>query len=309
MHEARRSPARHVVPRRTKGASRRAVLLPAAATLAAGALPLPALAQQRPQPGGRKPPASGAAARHAGDTPLGPVDTIARQALIIDYDTGAVLLEKNADERMPPSSMSKLMTIYLVFERLKQGRMKLDQELPVSERAWRMGGIEDVRPARQRRCRSRTLIRGVIVQSGNDACIVLAEAIAGREAQFAELMNQKAKETRADDSNFRNATGWPDPEQQMTAATSRRWRGASSATSPNTISYYNERRHSSDNNISQDNRNPLVPGRRRRWAEDRPHRGGRLWPGGQRQTRRPAGDRGVERPDLDARSAPRRASG
>ncbi len=127
------------------------------------------------------------------DTPIGPVDTVARWAYIQDYNTGASLLEKNADAEMPPSSMTKLMTIYLVYERLKQGKMKLDDELPVSERAWKMGGSKMfVQIGTQ--VKVEDLIRGVIVQSGNDACIVFAEAISGSEEQFADLMNQKAKE-------------------------------------------------------------------------------------------------------------------
>ncbi|MBD0272562.1 MAG: D-alanyl-D-alanine carboxypeptidase, partial [Acetobacteraceae bacterium] len=163
---------------------RRSLLLPAGAALAAAALlpPSPASAQGgRPQRGGGRqggasqaggPPASPAA------TPLGPLDTIAKQAVVVDFDTDAVLLEKNADERMPPSSMSKLMTMYMVFDMLRQGRLKLDQELPVSERAWRMGGskmfvqIGNTVPVE-------ALRRGVIVQSGNDACVVFAEAISG----------------------------------------------------------------------------------------------------------------------------------
>ena len=135
------------------------------------------------------------------DTPLGPVDTAARWAFILDFTTGATLLEKDADAQMPPSSMTKLMTIYLVYERLKQGKMKLDDELPVSERAWRMGGSKMfVQIGTQ--VQVEDLIRGVIVQSGNDACIVFAEAIAGSEEQFAELMNQKAKELGPDQFAF-----------------------------------------------------------------------------------------------------------
>ena len=115
---------------------------------------------------------------------------------------------------MPPSSMTKLMTLYLVYEQLRQGRLKLGDELPVTEKAWRMQGskmfvqigttvkVED-------------LIRGVIVQSGNDAAIVLAEAIGGSEEQFAEKMNAKAKELGLTNSFFKNCTGWPDPEQHM----------------------------------------------------------------------------------------------
>lgn len=244
-----------------KGASRRAVLLPAAATLAAGTLSLPALAQQRQPPAGRNaartPPPPGSPAT----TPLGPIDTIARQALIIDFDTDAVLLEKNADERMPPSSMSKLMTMYVVFDMLKKGRLKLDQELPVSERAWRMGGSKMfVQIGNQ--VPVEALMRGVIVQSGNDACIVFAEAISGSESQFAELLNQKAKEIGLTDSTFRNATGWPDPEHRMTCRDLARLAKRLITDFPEYYKVYNERSFTW-NGISQDNRNPAlarVPG-------------------------------------------------
>jgi D-alanyl-D-alanine carboxypeptidase (penicillin-binding protein 5/6) len=143
-------------------------------------------------------------------------ETAAREALIVDHDTGMVLLEKNADVPMPPASMSKLMTIYLVFEALQQGRLQMDSMLPVSERAWNMQGskmftevgtsiaVED-------------LIHGVIVQSGNDACIVLAEALSGSEEAFADRMNNKGAELGLTNSVFANSTGWPDPRQRMSA--------------------------------------------------------------------------------------------
>jgi D-alanyl-D-alanine carboxypeptidase (penicillin-binding protein 5/6) len=247
----------------TKGAPRRAVLLPAVA-LAAGALPLPALAQQRP-PAGARPPAAGRAPAPPpsapATTPLGPVDTIARQALIVDFDTDAVLLEKNADERMPPSSMSKLMTMYVVFDMMKKGRLQPDQGLPVSERAWRMGGSKMfVQIGNQ--VPVDALIRGVIVQSGNDACIVLAEAISGSEQQFAELLNQEAKRIGLKDSNFRNATGWPDPEHRMTCRDLAILAKRIVLDFPEYYRIYNERSFTW-NNISQENRNPAlarVPG-------------------------------------------------
>ncbi|MDO9708631.1 D-alanyl-D-alanine carboxypeptidase family protein [Paracraurococcus lichenis] len=246
----------------TRGTTRRAVLLPAAA-LAAGALPLPALAQSRAQAPGRPganrqpapPPGSPAT------TPLGPFETIARQALIIDADTDAVLLEKNADERMPPSSMSKLMTMYVVFDMLKKGRLQLDQQLPVSERAWRMGGSKMfVQIGNQ--VPVEALMRGVIVQSGNDACVVFAEAISGSEQQFAELLNQTAKEIGLTDSTFRNATGWPDPEHRMTCRDLARLARRLISDFPEYYRIYNERSFTW-NNISQENRNPTlarVPG-------------------------------------------------
>ncbi|MCO6416252.1 D-alanyl-D-alanine carboxypeptidase [Siccirubricoccus sp. KC 17139] len=235
---------------------RRAVVLSAAAA----SLPLPALAQSR---GSRAAPAARPAPppTSPANTPLGPLDTQAKQALVIDYDTDAVLLEKNADERMPPSSMSKLMTMYLVFERLKQGRLTMSQELPVSERAWRMGGskmfvqIGTTVPVE-------ALIRGVIVQSGNDACVVLAEAISGSEQQFAEELNAKAREIGLTDSNFRNATGWPDPEHRMTCRDLARLAKRLIADFPDYYRVYNERSFRW-NDITQENRNPTlarVPG-------------------------------------------------
>lgn len=244
------------------GATRRTLLLPAAATLAAATLPLPALAQPRPhaRPAASRQPTPPTPTSPA-TTPLGPLDTIARQALLIDFDTDAVLLEKNADERMPPSSMLKLMTMYVVFDMLKQGRLKLDQQLPVSERAWRMGGskmfvqVGTTVPVE-------ALMRGVIVQSGNDACVVFAEAIAGSEQQFAELMNQKAREIGLTDSTFRNSNGWPDPEQRMTCRDLARVAKRLIADFPEYYPIYNERSFRW-NDISQDNRNPTlsrVPG-------------------------------------------------
>jgi D-alanyl-D-alanine carboxypeptidase (penicillin-binding protein 5/6) len=246
---------------------RRPLLLQGAAALAAALLPpLPALAQSTGRGrGGRTGAAQAGGATAPGTspatTPLGPLDTGARQAILVDFDTDAVLLEKNADERMPPSSMSKLMTMYMVFDMLKQGRLKLDQELPVSERAWRMGGskmfvqIGSTVPVQ-------ALMRGVVVQSGNDACVVFAEAISGSEQQFAEAMNEKARELGLTTSNFRNATGWPDPEHRMTCRDLARLAKRLIADFPEYYPVYNERSFLW-NGISQENRNPTlarVPG-------------------------------------------------
>jgi D-alanyl-D-alanine carboxypeptidase (penicillin-binding protein 5/6) len=143
------------------------------------------------------------------------VETPGREVILVDFATGAVLFGKDADKRMPPASMSKLMTIYMVFERLKEGRLKLDDRFTVSEAAWRMGGskmfvhvgdsvtVED-------------LLRGIIVQSGNDACMVVAEGLSGSEQKFAQEMNEKAKQIGLKDSHFTNASGWPDPDHYMT---------------------------------------------------------------------------------------------
>ncbi len=180
---------------------------------------------------------------------------------MVDFDTGAVLLEKNPDERMPPSSMSKLMTMYVVFDLLKAGRLTLDQQLPVSERAWRMGGSKMfVQIGTQ--VSVENLARGVIVQSGNDACIVLAEGISGSEQQFAELMNETARRIGLQNSNFRNATGWPDPEHRMTARDLAILARRIIADHPEYYRFYNERSFRW-NDITQENRNPTlarVPG-------------------------------------------------
>jgi serine-type D-Ala-D-Ala carboxypeptidase (penicillin-binding protein 5/6) len=190
------------------------------------------------------------------DTPIGPIDTVARWAYVMDYNTGASLLEKNADVEMPPSSMTKLMTIYLVYERLKQGKMRLEDELPVTERAWKMGGSKMfVQVGTQ--VKVEDLVRGVIVQSGNDACIVFAEAIAGSEEQFAELMNQKAKELDLTNSFFKNSTGWPDPEQHMSCRDIATLARRIIHDFPEYYHYDSEKTFKY-NNIEQGNRNPLV---------------------------------------------------
>ncbi|WP_237215340.1 D-alanyl-D-alanine carboxypeptidase family protein [Falsiroseomonas oryziterrae] len=223
----------------------------------------PALAQQRPQQGQqpRQPRQPAPPPSTPASSPLGPVDTAARQAILIDFDTDAVLLHKNAEERMPPSSMSKLMTMYVVFDLLKAGRLRLDQTLPVSERAWRMGGSKMfVQIGSQ--VSIENLARGVIVQSGNDACIVLAEGISGSEQQFAELMNETARRIGLRNSNFRNSTGWPDPEHRMTARDLATLAKRIILDHPEYYRFYNERSFRW-NDITQENRNPTlarVPG-------------------------------------------------
>ena len=174
----------------------------------------------------------------------------------MDFATGATLLDKEGDTPMPPSSMTKLMTAYIVYSMLKLGRLQLNQELPVSERAWKMQGSKMFVPVNGS-VRVEDLIRGMIVQSGNDACIVLAEAIAGSEEGFVDLMNQKAKEFGLQAANFRNSTGWPDPAQRMScrdiATIARRL-----ITDFPEYYKYDAEKSFKYGNISQDNRNPLV---------------------------------------------------
>ena len=144
------------------------------------------------------------------------VTTTATHAYLIDDTTGTVLFEKNADQRMHPSSMSKLMTVYMVFQQLKEGRLKMDDTFPVSEKAWRMQGSK-MFVALNSRVSVEELLRGVIIQSGNDACIVLAENLAGSEEAFAQMMNREAQRLGMKGTHFVNSTGLPDPQHYATA--------------------------------------------------------------------------------------------
>ena len=144
------------------------------------------------------------------------IETPAKQAILIDHATGTVLFSKNPEQSMPPSSMSKLMTLYMLFDRLATGGLSMDDTFPVSKKAWRMGGSKMfVRVDTQ--VKISDLIRGIIIQSGNDACIVVAEGIGGDEASFALLMNETAQKIGMLDSHFVNASGWPHPEHVTTA--------------------------------------------------------------------------------------------
>jgi serine-type D-Ala-D-Ala carboxypeptidase (penicillin-binding protein 5/6) len=190
------------------------------------------------------------------------LQTSARQAIIIDYQTGAVLFEKSADERMPPSSMSKIMTAYMVFKAIKEGRMSLQDELPVSERAWRIQGSKMFVPLGGR-VKVEDLLRGMIIQSGNDACIVLAEGLAGSEEAFAERMNEEAKRIGLTASNFRNSSGWPDPEHYMTARDLAILSIRLIKDFPEHYKYYAEKEYTYGTDdkgtpIRQGNRNPLL---------------------------------------------------
>ncbi len=144
------------------------------------------------------------------------METPAKQAILVDHATGTVLFEKNAEQSMPPSSMSKLMTLYILFDRLASGGLDMEDTFYVSKKAWRMGGSKMfVRVDTE--VKIADLIRGIIIQSGNDACIVVAEGIGGDEASFATLMNETARELGMLDSHFVNSSGWPHPEHVTTA--------------------------------------------------------------------------------------------
>lgn len=189
-------------------------------------------------------------------------ETSAKQVILLDHDTGTVLFEKSADESMFPASMSKMMTVLMVFEQLRDGGLTLESMLPVSEKAWRMGGSkmfvrvgEEVSVA--------DLLRGIIVSSGNDASIVAAEALGGTEERFAEMMTKRGREIGLQGSVFRNATGWPDPDHVTTARDLAKLAGFVIREFPEHYRIYSEREFTYGKSldgkpITQSNRNPLL---------------------------------------------------
>ena len=183
-------------------------------------------------------------------------DTASRAALVVDLKSGATLRHKNADTPIPPASMSKLMTLNMVFEAIQEGRLSLNETFRVSEKAWKKGGSRMfVREGD--RIRVEDLIRGVIIQSGNDACIVLAEGLAGSEDAFARRMNERAAELGMDGSHFANATGWPHPEHKMSARDLVFLAERMVKAFPEFYPYFAEEEFTWDG-VKQANRNPLL---------------------------------------------------
>ncbi|NQV21183.1 MAG: D-alanyl-D-alanine carboxypeptidase [Rhodospirillales bacterium] len=192
----------------------------------------------------------------AGVSPSPAVDTAARHAIMIDHGTGTVLLDKDADTIMPPASMSKLMTIYLLFEQLADGGLSLEDTFMVSEKAWRMAGSK-MFVLVNTRVKIEDLLRGIVVQSGNDACVVVAEGIGGSEEGFADIMNEKAAELGLTNSTFVNSTGWPHPDQRMTARDLATLASHIITDFPQYYGYFKETWFTY-NKIKQSNRNPLL---------------------------------------------------
>lgn len=187
--------------------------------------------------------------------------TEATHAAIYDAETDTVLWSHNADEPMPPASMSKLMTVFMAFEAISEGRLSMDDELPVSEEAWRRGGSASGSSTMflpvNGRARVDDLLRGIIVQSGNDACIVIAEALGGTEANFADMMTDRAHELGLMSANFENSTGWPDPGHEISALDLARLADMMIERFPELYDIYSEREFTY-NGIRQFNRNPLL---------------------------------------------------
>ena len=189
------------------------------------------------------------------------IETKASYALLLDAETGVALFEKNADARMNPASMSKLMTVLMAFEALESGAISADEEFFVSDDAWRRGGAGSGGSTMFLKARSRVsvldLLRGVIIQSGNDACIALAEGMAGSEPAFAEIMTERAQELGMSRSRFINSTGLPDPDHKTTASD---LAILARELINNHADYYRlfSERDFTWNNIRQTNRNPLL---------------------------------------------------
>ena len=187
--------------------------------------------------------------------------TIAPTAILMDAESHAVLFEKNADELTAPASMAKTMTAEVVFNEIKNGRLNFDSEFAISENAWRKGGGGSGGSAMfakvHTNVRLEDLLRGLIVQSGNDAAIAIAEGVAGTEDNFARMMNERAKQIGLTKSTFRNATGYGHPEQKATVRELAKLALYIIETYPDLYKIFGEREFTW-NKIRQQNRNPLL---------------------------------------------------
>ena len=183
-------------------------------------------------------------------------ETPARAAILVDLQSDQILFAKNPDEPLPPASMSKLMTAFMVFERLEEGQLSLDDTFPVSEKAWRKGGSKMFVEV-DSRVRVEDLLRGIIIQSGNDACIVVAEALAGSEEAFAEQMTARARELGLTHTTLKNASGWPDPEHLMSVRDLATLAKTLIERFPNYYTLYSEKEFTYNGN-RQYSRNPLL---------------------------------------------------
>lgn len=182
--------------------------------------------------------------------------TSARSAVLIDAGTGTALFAKNPDVSLPPASMSKLMTIEVVFQAIREGRLSLDDRIPVSRTASRMGGSRMfIREGEE--VRVEDLLRGIIVLSGNDACVAIAEGMSGSESAFAELLNQRARELGLTRSHFANASGWPHPDHVMSVRDIAALSLHIIREYPDLYPMFAETEFSWDG-VKQDNRNPLL---------------------------------------------------
>jgi len=180
----------------------------------------------------------------------------ANSYILMDFNSGSVLVEHNADLRVEPASITKLMTAYVVFHELTEGTLSLQDNVPVSEKAWRTGGSRMFIDPKMT-VSVEDLLRGMVIQSGNDASVALAEHVAGSEEAFAELMNHFAAQLGMTSTSFRNSTGLPDPEHYTTARDVAKLSLATIRDFPAFYTWYAEKEFTF-NNIRQHNRNTLL---------------------------------------------------
>ena len=189
------------------------------------------------------------------------LETTARNVVLMDYDTGQILFAKDHQKMVPPASMSKLMTIYIIFSKLKDGSLSLDDTFTVSENAWRKGGAASGGSTMflniGENVRVEDLIKGIIIQSGNDACIVAAENLAGSEEDFAVEMNKMARKIGLKNSSFANSTGLPDPNHRMSVEDLAILARHIIKEFPGYYYLFSQKTFT-HNNITQGNRNPLL---------------------------------------------------
>jgi D-alanyl-D-alanine carboxypeptidase (penicillin-binding protein 5/6) len=181
----------------------------------------------------------------------------AKSWLLVEAASGQDLAAQAPEQRLEPASLTKLMTAYLSFAAIRQGTIKLDQAVPVSQKAWKTGGSRMfIQVGTQ--VKVEDLLKGMIVQSGNDACVALAEAIAGDEENFAQMMNREAQRLGMQGSSFRNASGLPDPQHYTTARDLAILAGALIRDFPEEYAKYYSMKEFRYNNITQPNRNRLL---------------------------------------------------
>lgn len=191
-----------------------------------------------------------------GDTDKGPFEINAPSAILGDIDSGAILFAQEDQTPMHPASLTKVMTLYLVYEALAAGDLKLEQKLPVSEKAWRMSGSKTFVQVGDQ-VRVEDLVLGIAVQSGNDACVVVAEHLAGSEEGFADLMNRKAKKLGMTQTHFDNASGMPTPDHMTSARDMFLLAQAIKRDFPQ-YAHFSQEKQYSFNGIRQYNRNRLL---------------------------------------------------
>jgi len=182
-------------------------------------------------------------------------------AVLLDADSDSILYEKNGDQLVAPASLAKLMTVEFLFNEIKQGRVKPEDEYIISENAWRKGGAPShgstMFAAIHSRVKVSDLLQGIIVDSANDACIAVGEALAGNEATFGRMLTQRAREIGLEQSTFTNSTGYPDPDLRVTAREMAELARHIIHTYPDFYAYFGQRDFTW-NNIHQTNRNPLL---------------------------------------------------